>query len=525
MSRPSYPVLTKPILLKARRLIVGVALAALLGGLLEASGESAPAPRRLTLKECIETALLNNRAVQIERINPRLARLYLSSSYGYYDPVMSAQARSESSVDTGGFDPTDYSRDTIYDADSESVGGGLTGFLPTGLSYNLGTSYAHSSGVRNGGDFDSYKLGTVASVSQPLLKNFWTDQGRTTIRINKRLVKMSELTVAYAVIDVINMVQQAYYELVFARDNLEVNLRLLRTKQETLRGVERQVEVGVLTRLDVSLASAQVARTESVLISASNAVAMAENILKTLMGFTPTNWNSGTLLPAEGLVVLPDTYDVEDHWRLAYKQRPDLERFREDVERASIELKFRRNQLFPSVDLIASYGLRGSDAMQTNGSYSTEASLSRAFDQIENRDAPSHMVGVAFSTPLGLARERANFKAAKALKEQTQLMLKQKEELVLREVSDAVINVQSAFERTKASRRAREYAAEALQAEDQKLAAGKSSLFFVLQLQTDLATAETAEIRARADYNRAVSQLLFADGTLMEHEGMKLEFQ
>jgi outer membrane protein TolC len=479
----------------------------------------------MTLRECIETALLNNRAVQIERINPRIARLYLSSSYGYYDPVFTAQAQSESSVDTGGFDPTDYSRDTVYDADSETVTGGLTGFLPTGLSYNLGGAYAHSSGVRNGDDFDSYKLGTAISARQPLLKNFWTDQGRTAIRINKKLVKMSELTVAYAVIDVINQVQQAYYELVFARDNLNVNLRLLRTKQETLTGVERQVEVGVLTRLDTSLASSQVARTESDLISASNAVAVAENILKTLLGFTATNWNSGRLLPSEGLIVLPDTYEVDYHWRRAYKQRPDLERFREDVERASIEMRFRRNQLFPSVDLIASYGLRGSDAIQTNSVYSADASLHRAFNQIENRDAPNHMIGVAFSTPLGLARERANFKAARAVKEQTQLLLKQKEELVLREVSDAVINVQSAMDRSKASRRAREYAAEALQAEEQKLAAGKSSLFFVLQLQTDLATAETSEIRARADYNKAVSQLLFADGSLMEHEGMKLEFE
>lgn len=488
-------------------------------------GQTTPPGQTITVRECVERALTQNRAVQVERLNSRMARAWLSGAYGYYDPAITVQAQDERSADTGGFDPADFSRDAVYSADSEVATGSLTGALPTGLAYQLGGSYAHSSGMRNGFDFDSYKLGVSASARQPLLKNFWIDQGRATILINKRLLKMSELAVAYSVMDLINQVQQAYYELAFSREDLAVRQRLLVSKQRTLAGIRRQVELGALTRPDEILAAAQAARTEAGLISASNAVARAGNVLKTLTGYSTKQWASGELVPSEFLVVVPEKFELLESWERASKQRPDLESFRENVERAKVELRYRHNQLFPAVDLIASYGLRGADAIQTDALDGSRASFNRAADQIGDRDAPNRVVGVIFTTPLAIARERANYRAARLQKEQNTVLLKQQEELIYREVSDAFLNANSALERASATRRAREYADAALRAEEQKLASGKSTLFVVLQLQTDLADTESSEVRARADYNKAVSQLRFAEGSLMEHEGLRLEFK
>jgi len=61
--------------------------------------------------------------------------------------------------------------------------------------------------------------------------------------------------------------------------------------------------------------------------------------------------------------------------------------------------------------------------------------------------------------------------------------------------------------------------------EEQKLAGGKSTLFFVLQLQGELATSRSAEIRSKADYNRAVSQLRFAEATLLEQSQLDIEIK
>jgi outer membrane protein len=468
-------------------------------------------------------ALSRNRVLQIERLNPEIARLALQSSYGYYDPVFTGQVDKEHSVDTGGFDPADFSRDAIYDADSEVASAGIVGFLPSGLSYSLSGGYAHSAGTRNYLDFDSYKLFAGVAIRQPLLRNFWTDQGRTLIRVNRKLLKISELGVIYLITDAINQVQQAYYELLFAREDLEVRKRLLAAKESTLAGVRRQVEVGALTVLEESLAASQAARVAAELVSSSNSVVQAENILKTLLGFTATNWAQGPLVLADALIVVPELLVLSESWDRGLRQRPDLEQLKQDLERTRIDLVYRRNQLFPSLDIIASYGRRGASAVQAIPPAPASASLTEALEQIDNSDAPSEMVGIVLSTPLSRSRERADYRAGKLLKEQATLRLKQKEELILREVSDALHSARFAWDRATAARRARQYAVDALRAEERKLAAGSSSLFVVLQLQTDLADAESAEVRARADYNKALSQLHFAEGSLAEHSGVSIQ--
>ena len=180
-----------------RALAVAGVLLGLMTTLAQVEGESGEPEqiRRLTLDECIRTALLQNRALQIERQNPAIARSALSASYGFYDPVLTLDTRTEDSADNGGFDPADFSRDAVFAAESETARGGLIGFLPSGLSYAFSSSYAHSEGFRNGFNFESYSLLTGVTIRQPLLRNFWIDQGRMTIRVNKKKLQITELGV------------------------------------------------------------------------------------------------------------------------------------------------------------------------------------------------------------------------------------------------------------------------------------------------------------------------------------------
>jgi outer membrane protein TolC len=134
-------------------------------------------------------------------------------------------------------------------------------------------------------------------------------------------------------------------------------------------------------------------------------------------------------------------------------------------------------------------------------------------------------VGVIFTVPLGMATERANFRASKQLKQQVELRLKQYEELVMRQVADALHTARSQFERVTLTRRARELSEAALDAENQKLVGGKSTTFMVLELQDDLATARATEGRAKADYNKARSQLRFAEASLLDHWRVAIELK
>jgi outer membrane protein TolC len=103
------------------------------------------------------------------------------------------------------------------------------------------------------------------------------------------------------------------------------------------------------------------------------------------------------------------------------------------------------------------------------------------------------------------------------------LELKKAEQGVLLQVADFVNRIDMRFSQIGSTRKARTYAEAALTAEEKKLQNGLSTSFIVLQLQEILTAARTAEVEALADYNRALAQLAFAQGTTLERHRMKME--
>ena len=487
---------------------------------------AAPTPHFLTLQQAIDSALMNNRTIQIERINPQIARLSLRAAWGYYDPVLTADARKENLSESGVFDPMNPGLDRGFTSESEDVKGGLTGFLPSGMTYSLQSRYVHSSGSRDLLNFDSYRFDVGAVVlQQPLLKNFWIDQPRYTIRVSKRNVEISEAGARFVAMDVINQVQQGYFDLVAAWENLRVQHDLLTARERFLHGIQRQVELGTLTVLEQRVAASEHAVVQTSLIQASNTLALAANNLKTLMGITGTNWTQDFYVPVDRLTVISESFDLPESWQRGLARRPDLLQLTKGLENAQLGVKYRRNQLFPSLDIVGAYGRKGGSSVSAFPPVQPEASFTDAYDQVARGDAPSDMIGLVFSVPLSRTSERANYRASKEVRKQAELQVKQREELVLREVSDAMHTARFSYDRVQAARRAAEFAEAALKAEEEKLQGGKSSIIFVLQLQADLADSRATEVQAKQEYNRALSQLRFAEGTILDQHAIMFEFQ
>jgi outer membrane protein TolC len=478
----------------------------------------------LALRDAIHTALRNNRLLQIERINPELARAALGLAWAAYDPVFFAQADRENTTDSGGFDPLNP-QNVAYSAESEVLRTSLIGVLPTGLTYDLNGEYVYSEGTQTT-LFSSYRLGANVNLRQPLLRNFWIDRFRYTIHVNRNNVKIGEQGVRFVAMTVASQVRQAYAELAFAWENLRVQQDLLETRQNFLRGIRRQVEVGTFTVLEERLGQSQEAAVRTTLFTASNAIAMAANNLKTLLGYTATNWTTDVFSPVDSLIVIPRRFHLVTSWDNGLINRPDLAQLNYLVKNAEVNVKYRRNQLFPSLDIIGGYGRRGSSSLETHPPAPfPSAPFTPAWDQLTHGDAPRDLIGLILTFPLSMQGERANFRESKLLREQANLRVKEKEELIMREVADAIQFARSSYDRLQASREATRFAEQALAAEEQKLIGGKGDVFFVFQSQTDVATARTREILARRDYNVALAQLDFAEGTILDQEKIDIVFE
>ena len=96
-------------------------------------------------------------------------------------------------------------------------------------------------------------------MTQPLLKNFWIDNTRLTIRVAKNRLKYSEQGLRLQVITSVTAVENAYYELIYAQENVKVQQEALVLAQTQLDQDQQRVQIGTLAQLDVQQDEAQVA--------------------------------------------------------------------------------------------------------------------------------------------------------------------------------------------------------------------------------------------------------------------------
>ncbi len=510
----------------------------------------APAPQKkaLSLEQCIQIALEHNFDIQIQRLNPAIRRFNLRASYGAYDPVFTVGGEHDYSLSPGGVD--EFGRAySGTETETDSFRSGFQGLLPWGLNYNLGGNVSDTYGTRPSSVIDrtrttivtnsltldngtsmnylstNYALvpgrdpfesarGTIGllQLRQPLLKGFWIDSTRLDIYLNRRDLRISELELRRKVHETITKVEQEYYDLMFAQENVKVQRAALELADRLLAENRKRVEVGALAPLDEKQAEAQTASSRADLLAAEGSEDTQQRVLKNLLSDDYSKWANVRVEPTLAMFAVPQHSNLQESWRNGLSMRPDLQQQRINLEKQGQVVRYQKSQLFPQLDLLGTYGYTASDA-----------EFSGTFRQFADRDNPYWSYGAQLSMPLTRTSARNNYRAAKATKDQISLMLRQLEQVVLIQIENAIAVVNTSFQRVSATREARMYAEAALDAEQKKLASGKSTSFEVLRLQRDLTTARSAEIRALADYNKALAELALNEGTTLERRQVNLE--
>ena len=509
--------------------------------------------RRLSLQDCIKLTLEYNLDLKIDRYNPQISLFTYRATYGDYDPSFTLSgehihSESGSRILSGGFSiPGSVS-------DSDSFSSGLTGLLPWGTRYGLGTgtpiqntygtsgasvndlsnplffttnnivlltngttqpvSFLRTNFAQTAGraPFENSVGSVELRVSQPLLKNFLIDQTRLSIRVARIGLKESELVLKTQVMDVITTLEKAYYDLIYDRENVAVQQKALEAAEQLVAENRKKVEVGALAPLDLKSAEAQRESSLGDLITAQSTLAVQENLFKQFMTSRYTDWADISIEPAEALSANRQALNVQDSWSKGLAQRPELLQARLDVEKAGIQVKYSRNQLLPELDVFATYGYNGSGR-----------EFSDALNDIERTDRPYYTYGGSITLPLARIKERNNHSADKARREQFVWSLKKLEQSIIVTIASDIRQVQSSYEQVNARRKAREFAEDDLAAEKKKLESGKSTPYTVLQKLRDLTTARGGEIQALANYNKNISQLSRDEGTTLERLNVNFE--
>jgi outer membrane protein TolC len=472
------------------------------------------ATRAMSLDDCIQEALQHNLDLQIERTVPQISLYTLNSSYSGYDPTFNISGQHQYN-DTGpDFQNAIHIPGTSYE--ENSFNSGVSGSMPWGLIYNFSGNVSHTynyqSVIFTNGNNSGGQIGVT--LTQPLLKNFWIDQTRLNIRVNKNRLKYSEQSLRSQFITSITAVENAYYELIYAQENVQVQQEALALAQTQLDQDRQRVQIGTLAQLDVQQDESQVASSKASLIAAIATLGTDQRALKYLLTDQYSKWFDTDVQPTATLTAALQIFDLQDSWGKGMTQRPDLIQARLNVEQQGIQLKYYRNQLFPEVDLLGTYGFNG-----------TGQQFNDTFNQFNEGNRPFYGYGAQLIMPLSNVGPRNQYKSTKETLKQILLQLKQLEQNVMVEIDNDIGVARADYEKVEASRQARFYAEAALDAEQKKYAVGKSTTLAVLILQNTLTTDRGAEIRALADYNEALATLAKDEGSTLDRHNISVEMK
>jgi outer membrane protein TolC len=471
------------------------------------------AEQRLSITDAVELAIEQNADLEVVRITPQIQDENVALARAGWAPAFT----------------TLFQGDNRNSPPNSFLSGGQTKVTNNQAQYNFGFGSNlpwHGSSYRVGWDnyrsttnnqFANFSPQTGSTLNfnftQPLLRNFGIDQTRQQLQVSTKNREISDVQVREAVATTTRSVKNAYWDLVFSLNSLEVQRLSLDLAQRSLKENRARVEIGTMAPIDIVQAEAEVAQREEAVIVAEAAIARAEDALRALIygQHAAEQWDA-RLVPTDAAAFTPVAVDLQAATTAALDTRTDIQEAQKTLEANDVTIRYLRNQILPDLTAAVDYGatgIGGSQFIRGDGFPGPViGTLDRPFaDVLKNvvgADFPSWTFTMQLSYPLGRSSQDVNLARARLQNQQAVKQLDSSRIRVATEVREAARMVTTNAKRVDATRSSRALAEKRLEAEEKKFQAGMTTNFFVLQAQRDLNQARNNELQALIDYLKSV---------------------
>ena len=417
---------------------------------------------------------------------------------------------------------------------------------------NLGVGF-NNTHVTSNNPTNSYTPGISSGLqfrlTQTLLQGFGFLPNTRFIRIAKNNREISDVAFRLQIITTVDQIENLYWDLVFAYENVRVQQEALAFAERTLADTKTQLQFGTVPPIQVVSAQSTVSTDQQALILAQTNLELQELLMKNALS---RNLDDPTLAGAE--VIPTSTMQLPEHEPVVPTQdlvsdalghRAELAESRVDLSTRELNIKAVRNAMLPTLDLFAYYGGSGIagdvNAAQLPPSCTATNSpvkcfvpsqaappfrnggpvgYSSALNQLVTGAAPDKGIGLTLTIPIRNRQAQADQVRAELEYRQAQVRLQQLGNQVRIEVRNAQFALRQNRASVQAAQAAVDFARQTLNAEQQKLAVGVSNSTAVLQDQASLTSAESTLVSAKAAYEKARVELDRATGLLLDHSGI-----
>ena len=471
--------------------------------------------RDITLEEALQRGRRHNVGLQAARLLPDQAQLdLLFAEAGFQPELYGSTGYSESkSPYRNAFQPSVKSQtmDATMGWRQRVITGGLfdLAFQPARFESDGGGAFPNK----------QFSSQWSASFRQPLLRGGWTDYNLAQVTSARYRFLQANHDFDRTVQDTMLTIVQAYWELVFTRENWRVVDSALIVALEQLRITDERIRLQDAAPRDRVADEAEVARRREELIVAGNAIRDREDDLRRLLfdGSDASIWQVN-LRPISPIKVEPATSvpPFEELVEVALRNRPDLHSMQNAVATAEIAQLQAERDVLPQFDMIGRYSSNGvsSDEFEDNQVLVSNGSFRSAFYDSSNQDYPDWSVRLEFSIPIGNQAARSRSRRAAIEVERQRRLLHGATLDATSEVREALRRITTLGQSIRATTESVRLAITNLETEQVKQRVGSSTAFEVQRRNQELREARGRLLRNQLDYRTAESQLLYVQGLL-----------
>jgi len=490
-------------------------------------GVTAPAPEsdglHLSLDEAIRVALANNQDLNVSVNAAEASQFFLFQNTGIYDPLLTNTVNrrhtdSPQSSALGGAD--------VLQNDSWDAAIGLSQLTPWGGVVDFGLSGSYNTTNSTFVDVNpAIPANLFFGINQPLLRNFGRIPTELNIMTSRNSRDASYQAFVRSVQQVINSVEQSYWDLVYARANLAVKLEARDIARELNRITKIKIDVGSLAPIDIVQTEVGVATAEQDIITAEAVVGLAEDRLRRALNYQAESPTTVRVIPTDDLDVQRSSFDLAEGVRTALTRRPEIIAQNYNVASNSLRYEYWQNQTLPQLDLVAGYGKNGLGGTQfnQNGQIVSKTNWWDAADQLFSENFKDWRVGIVFSYPIFNRTARGARGVAQFNLETSKANLTVLEQDIVLNVRDAHRVMDTAARQIDARAKAQELAERNLDAARKKYDNGMTTSFEVSQIQVQLSDAQSLYLQSLAAYRKAVSAYHSAIADILEWKNVRID--
>lgn len=482
----------------------------------------------LSLKNYLDLVVANNTDIAVQRLTLEIPKNAIQRAFGVFDPLISStfsatRAKTPSTNTLQG-------ANVLNQLDQPFTASYQQTFAPgTQVTTTLNMSKTSTNN-----QFNQYNPALTTSWSsnftQPLLRNRGVYINRLPITIARAQRKTQEFSLDSTLQQLIVTAENAYWDLVSARERQKVQEQALFLADQALKRSQKEVELGATSPLEIFQPQQNYATAEINLTQVKYQLQIAEDALRRQISadLDPDVRKLPIVLTEDSKSTGDEpALDQDALVNLALQKRPDLLSVKQTLEVNDLQIKSSVNLLKPNLSLGGRYSTTGRGGTSfmtdpvTGASVAVPGGITDAFGQYF--DYNTFSFNLRLDLPLRDRAASANLADSVVNKKLNALRQRSLEQSIRQDVLTAINQVENSRASVKLAQIALDFAQKRADADQKRYDLGVITIFFLLASQNDLTQAQSTLVNNTVNYRRNLLNLQQRVGNLLEVKGIVMQ--